>query len=261
MVFGQRILLLIPHPDDEVVGCAAAIGRARANGSRVYGYVLTDGVPAPEVQWPWHRGRHAARVARRRRESETVADRLGLEIAGREDISARRLKENILPVMIRLAAAIYRVRPDVIWAPAYEGGHQDHDVASYIATLLRWRCAVWEFSEYNFAGGRVRSQSFIAPRTGERVIELDAAERREKAGLLSLYASERGNLGYVETRREVFRPLAGDDYTRPPHSGRCFYQRFQWVPCHPRVDYTTPEQVCAALDAFRNGAARWAIPG
>jgi LmbE family N-acetylglucosaminyl deacetylase len=27
---GRRILVLVPHPDDEVVGCAAAIGRARA---------------------------------------------------------------------------------------------------------------------------------------------------------------------------------------------------------------------------------------
>lgn len=259
-MFGQRILLLIPHPDDEVVGCAAAIGRAQARGGRVFGYYLTDGVPARDAHWPWRRAQHSAMVERRWREAEAVATRLGMQVAGRERISTRRLKDNLLGAMIRLAAAIYRVRPDVIWAPAYEGGHQDHDVTSFIASLLRGRAEVWEFSEYNFAGGRVQSQSFIERQGDERLIELDATEHREKTALLALYKSEQGNLGYVGTRREAFRPLAAYDYGRPPHPGLCFYQRFQWVPWHPRIDYTTPEEVCAALAGFRQAAARWAVP-
>ena len=44
-MFGDSILILIPHPDDEVVGCFATAGRAIASGSKVYGAYLTTGVP------------------------------------------------------------------------------------------------------------------------------------------------------------------------------------------------------------------------
>lgn len=55
-MFGNRILLLIPHPDDEVAGCCAAVGRARGARCRVFGLFLTDGVPDKRSLWPWQRG-------------------------------------------------------------------------------------------------------------------------------------------------------------------------------------------------------------
>ena len=39
-MFGKRILIIIPHPDDEVVGCTAAIARAQAQGARIYAIYL-----------------------------------------------------------------------------------------------------------------------------------------------------------------------------------------------------------------------------
>jgi hypothetical protein len=46
------------------------------------------------------------------------------------------------------------------------------------------------------------------------------------------------------------RPLAAYDYGRRPHVGRCFYERFHWVPFHPRIDYCRPDEVCTALRNF-----------
>lgn len=250
-MFGRRILLLIPHPDDEVVGCGAAIGRARARGARVFGLYLTTGVPAAETLWPWQRRGYADRVARRWRESLAVADRLGLEIAGSLTGPSRALKDRLGQAHAMAVRVLDAARCDTIWTPAYEGGHQDHDAANFLASRLADRAPVWEFSEYGFAGGRVHAQEFLAPDGSERVLELDAAERALKRALLDAYASEAGNLGYVGTEREAFRPLAAYDYGRPPHTGRTFYQRFQWVPRHPRVDRVRPEEVCRALAAWR----------
>ena len=57
---------------------------------------------------------------------------------------------------------------------------------------------------------------------------------------------------HIAAGREAFRPFAGYDYTKAPHPGVLFYQRFQWVwPRHPRVDYSKADEVCAALAAFR----------
>ena len=42
----RRILILAPHPDDEIVACGIAALRARAAGARVFVLYLTTGIPA-----------------------------------------------------------------------------------------------------------------------------------------------------------------------------------------------------------------------
>jgi LmbE family N-acetylglucosaminyl deacetylase len=255
-VYAERVLLLVPHPDDEVVGCAAAIGRAVAQGGRVFAFYLTNGVPARDVLWPWDRAGHPARVARRWREAGRAAARLGLEEAGRQDIPTRTLKSHLTRTRETLERLLDTVRPDIVWAPAYEGGHQDHDVASFLASLVQPRVPVWEFSEYNYAGRCVRSHAFFAATGGEQTLVLQPDEAATKGALLALYASERGNLRHIATEREAFRPLPAYDYARPPHEGPLFYQRFQWVPRHPRVDHCRPVEVCRALAAFAGAGPR-----
>ncbi|CAK0749223.1 PIG-L family deacetylase [uncultured Gammaproteobacteria bacterium] len=251
-MFGRRILILAPHPDDEVVGAGAAIARARAAGANVAVLFLTTGVPARELLWPWSRGGLPAWVARRRAEAGTAADCLGFEIAGFLDFPTRTLRLNLCAARAAAVAALKRHRADRLWLPAWEGGHQDHDAANVLAATLIDRelpgSAVWEFSEYNFRGGQVRTQEFPFPSADEVALALSVEEQGSKRRALALYASERGNLGYVSAGREVFRPLASYDYARPAHDGLLFYQRFQWVPFrHPRVDFTHPKQVCRDL--------------
>jgi N-acetylglucosamine malate deacetylase 1 len=249
-MFGSRILLIAPHPDDELAGCCAAIGRARAQGASVALAFLTTGVPAPQRFWPWQRSGHAARVERRRGEARQVAATLGADIAHFSDVAARRLKDDIgatRDVLVKLGA---ERQADMLWVPAYEGGHPDHDVASFIASTLPGEAPVWEFSEYNFRGGRVRSNEFVAATGQEIELKLSGEEQRLKRVLLGMYASERGNLSYVRTEREVFRPRAGYDYSRPPHPGTLFYRRYAWAAFHPRVNEVRPEEVSRAIAGF-----------
>jgi len=251
-VYAKRILLLAPHPDDEVVGAAAAIGRARAAGGEVHVAFLSNGVPDPALLWPWRRSGHARWVARRRAESEAAAKLLGYAIALFQEIPTRSLKSVLAGTRARLADLIARRQIDMVWAPAYEGGHQDHDVANFIAASLQDKAPVWEFAEYNNAGGRTRSQEFPAATGAETALHLDQREVATKRAALQLYPSERGNLAHIAAAREAFRPVAAYDYAQPPHPGTLFYQRYQWVwPRHPRVDYTKAQEVCAAIAAYR----------
>ena len=112
------------------------------------------------------------------------------------------------------------------------------------------RFPVLEFSEYNAARG-VRSNHFPSETGQETILWLDGAEAAWKRKLIAHYRSERGNLRHIRFVREVLRPLALHDYGRPPHAGRLFYERFQWIPFrHPRVDFTSPAKVAAAIGAF-----------
>jgi LmbE family N-acetylglucosaminyl deacetylase len=251
---GRRILILIPHPDDEVVGCAAAIGRARAAGAQCFGLHLTTGVPAREVLWPWQRGGHAAWVERRRGEARAAAERLGLEVVEFRDLPGRLLWTALHETRERVRAVLAERSIDTVWTPAYEGGHVDHDAANALAASLTHAAPglrVLEFAEYNYAGGAVRSQTFPQPNGSEWVLTLSDAEARLKRELLSVYASERGNLNYVGVAREALRSLTACDYSQRPYAGKLFCERFHWVPFrHPRVDFTPHEEVRRAIREF-----------
>jgi N-acetylglucosamine malate deacetylase 1 len=250
-MFGARILLLAPHPDDEIAGCCAAIGRARAQGANVAIAFLTTGVPPRERLWPWERGGHAARVARRRDEARRVGTQLGAEVAHFSEVASRRLKDEIHGTRDLVIKLLATRQVDTLWVPAYEGGHPDHDIASFVASTFRNGLPVWEFSEYNFGGGRVHSNEFISARGSETGIVLSEDERRAKKQFLEMYESESANLNYLRTEREVFRPLAEYDYSKPPHAGTLFYRRFAWAAFHPRVNEVRPEEVCRAISDFQ----------
>lgn len=249
--FGRNILLLVPHPDDEVVGFCATIGRAQAEGAKVHALYLTHGCIARETRWPWDRRRHDTRIRRRSVEATRAAQLLDLIPAGWSSRPARSLWRHLSEVDAEITAAIARHKIDQVWTPAYEGGNADHDVVN--ALVSRWTptVSVLEFAEYNFAEGRAHSQTFPTSNGSEQIVALTKDERERKQRALKIYQSERGNLGYVQTERECFRPIVKQDYSRPPHDGTLWYERFQWVPFrHPRVDFTDPTEVCRAVMRF-----------
>lgn len=249
-MFGKRALLLIPHPDDELVGMAAGIEQLRRDGGDAFAAYLTSGVPAHAGAWWNGRSKYPRRTAERWKEASDVAVALGMSIVGRLEIPSRQLKAHVATSLAWVREKAASLAPDRIWVPAYEGGHQDHDVVNFIGSQLAVDYDVWEFSEYNFAAGQVRNQSFINTNGTETTILLDESARARKQALLRCYSSEQKNLSHVGLERESFRPLSRYDYSRRPHEGRCFYERFQWFPMHPRIDYCRPDQVCETFKDF-----------
>ena len=258
----RRILILAPHPDDEVAACGIAALRARAAGARVFVLYLTTGVPEATALWSWQRTTHAARVQRRRAEAQLAAAILGLTPVGFRDTPSRRLRADLDRAAAELDVAIGQCAAEALWVPAFEGGHQDHDAANALAARYLGRLPVWEFPAYNFAGGWVRANSFAATRGGEATLAASEAEARQKRSVLGCYASERGNLRHIGVAREAYRPLPDHDYGGPPHPGRLFRERFHWVPFrHPRVDFDASAAVYSDIGCWASAAALGDRPG
>jgi LmbE family N-acetylglucosaminyl deacetylase len=244
----RRVLILAPHPDDEIVACGLAAWRVRREGARFSALYLTTGVPPPEEAWPWQRGSYPALVARRRKEAEAAAALLRLEPAGFLDIPSRRLRHHLDEAAGAIERAVAATGVDEIWVTAFEGAHQDHDAANALAAGFRDRLSVWEFAAYNCAGGRVRSNRFADARGGVIELSADRDETLLKRRALALYASERGNLRHIRAAEEAYRPLPRHDYAAPPHPGTLFRERFHWIPFrHPRVDFTPSAEIYADL--------------
>lgn len=252
----RRILILAPHPDDEVVACGIAARRARFAGAKIFALYLTTGVPPRDALWRWQRGGYDGRVARRRGEALAVAEFLGFEPVEFLEIPSRQLLPHLDAAASAFGRALRATSATELWVPAFEGAHQDHDAANALAARQRGRLPVWEFAAYNYADDKTRSNRFADARGGVIELHLDRDEAALKRQVLAIYASERGNLAHIRGAEEAYRPLPRHEYAAPPHPGTLFRDRFHWVPFrHPRIDFTPSAEIYPALGRWHAARA------
>lgn len=129
----DNVLIIAPHPDDEVLGCGGMIARLVSNGTKVYVLFLTDGATS-------HVGCCAAlesEVSNQRRNLAVQANAI-LKIP-KENLSFFNGSDGILPrngqadfneMAQNLASFIKEKDPDAIFCPHPFEGWTDHIAAS-----------------------------------------------------------------------------------------------------------------------------------
>ena len=238
----NNILLIAAHPDDELVGAAFIIKKILLKKNLII-FFPTNGVLSKEEMWFWDKRKYQEKKKLRNKEMKKSLQYLGVKKFFKQNIPTRKLKENIEKTFKKINLLIKNWKIDTVFCPAYEGGHQDHDVSNFICSRLRNNYKVFEYAEYNFSKGKINCNEFVKPTKNEVTIKLSEREKREKMELLKIYNSEKGNLDYVKLDKECYRKLYDYDYSKPPHPGRLFYRRFSLFSWHPRVDSDTPEKV------------------
>jgi LmbE family N-acetylglucosaminyl deacetylase len=144
-----------------------------------------------------------------------------------------------------LASLLSDVRPDVIFANAFEGGHPDHDSVNFLACEGSARAAIsprlYEFPLYNGAGPfyywwwKINSfpdsglPALNAPLTDEAILCKHRAMKVYAATeWLYMVPARLASPGTtLKTQGEVFRACPSDrDHTIRPHPGRLGYERW-----------------------------------
>jgi LmbE family N-acetylglucosaminyl deacetylase len=109
---GERLLVLAPHPDDEVIGCGGLVALHLREGRKVRVVVATD-------------GRQAGEPRERERES-----RAALASLGEAEVEFLNFPDRALVESSGFAAALREIlvdfRPDLIAAPSAIEIHPDH---------------------------------------------------------------------------------------------------------------------------------------
>lgn len=113
----SNVLVIAPHPDDEVLGCGGTIRRLILSGARVTVAIVTRGTPLfPESQ-----------VQRVRAEAAAAAQRLGVQSLQFLDLPVTMLhlmpEHELNAVFFRL---IRETRPDMLFIPFVGDRHEDH---------------------------------------------------------------------------------------------------------------------------------------
>jgi LmbE family N-acetylglucosaminyl deacetylase len=182
-VGGRRVLVIAPHPDDEVVGCAGTLLLHVRNGDSVCIAYITDGSRSRAV------GLNPEEMRRvRRLEAEVAAkslhvDRfewLGLTEGG---WTYEKLQHRLLDVLCRAS-------PQIIYAPSRVDFHPEHRKVAHGLSLLLSRAGVVPPE----AVVRVcQIQVPLAHRLVNRVVDCSEVGQKLEAALKT-YRSQSANL-------------------------------------------------------------------
>jgi len=127
----RRILVVVAHPDDEVLGCGGTIARHVDEGSEVTLFVLTDGVGA--------RGESTESSHIRSLELRESARVLGITSVIQDNLPDNKLDSiPLLEVTHKIAPILDEVRPHIIYTHFLYDLNQDHSaIASAVRVLTR----------------------------------------------------------------------------------------------------------------------------
>jgi LmbE family N-acetylglucosaminyl deacetylase/glycosyltransferase involved in cell wall biosynthesis len=175
---GERLLVLAPHPDDEVIGCGGLVAQHLREGRAVRIVIATDGSQGGDA---------ATREAESRRGLELLGDAelvfLGIPDRGLGDDAADLLQTHLL-----------EFRPDLILAPSLVEIHPDH------VALARVLCTTIQRHETLFADLAVARVAFFEisaplPRPNALVDITDVADAKYAA--IAAHASQLAVHDYV----------------------------------------------------------------
>jgi len=113
---GERLLVLAPHPDDEVIGCGGVVAQHLRDGRSVHVTVATDGAEAG--------GASADREEESRHGLSLLGHGFELTFLRFRD---RHLLEEVEALRDRLAALVREIRPDLVLVPSPIEIHPDHE--------------------------------------------------------------------------------------------------------------------------------------
>ena len=189
----DRVLIVAPHPDDEVIGTGGLVQRAIAAGGAVHVAILTGGGNNPWPQraiyrkWRVTTADQREWIGRRIHESTRGLSRLGapagcVSFLDFPDQGLSRLaRANDDRVTRAIASAVAGFRPTLVIAPSRFDLHGDHRAASWFT--------------HEAVAKRVPIATYVvhgrapAPRT-LFVIRLEAHEQAAKRGAIESHASQ-----------------------------------------------------------------------
>lgn len=126
----MKVMVIAPHPDDEVLGCGGAMARHTSEGDEVFVLVVTRGVPelfSPET------------IEGTRLELKAAHEILGIQETIFLDLPAPRL--DTVPghvIADGINEEIRRIQPEIVYLPHRGDIHSDHRFV-YYATLVACR--------------------------------------------------------------------------------------------------------------------------
>ena len=230
----HSVLLVVAHPDDEVISTGGLLARFPRAGV----ICLTNGAP----QWG-SSARNAGfdnwmDYAMTRHEEAKAA----LALTGRDIAPSYNLGIPDQATGDNLVATVRHLMPrlktgfDYVITHAYEGGHADHDSTAFCvhaacALIAREggtpplivEAPLYSAPDGEFVWGRFLPHDDAGPVS---VFPLSSGEQERKRRMFECHASQRQVFTNVGLEKESFRQAPRYHFSAPPHAGTIGYAQF-----------------------------------
>lgn len=125
-LFGDRVMVISPHPDDDIIGCGGTLHLLSKKGISLRSICMTDGRKG-------NVGRYSENdlVKTRYHEAKRAAEIIGIEdmvFFNERDGGLKPVKS----VVLRLLDEIHKFRPSSILFPSVIDAHPDHTATTHI---------------------------------------------------------------------------------------------------------------------------------
>jgi len=233
----RSVLVIVAHPDDEVIGAGTLMARLTGAGAAVDLVHVTDGAPRNLDDARAAGFDDAVAYARQRRRelrSALEAGRVGAHSATTFGIPDQRASFRLALLIALVAKTLDTIQPAVVLTHPYEGGHPDHDATAFAVHtamnhhMAAGRAGLVELSSYNGLHDQLHVCGFLAG--GERPVTLvlNAAEHATKRAMLRAFVTQRRTLAQFPIHVERFRRAPRYDFSQPPHAGTLWFEHFDW---------------------------------
>lgn len=191
----QKLLIIAPHPDDEIIGCGGLIQRIKKSGGKVYVLFLTVGLTRDFSK------KGVSSSIQRKKEIEKVAsflkyDKYSIALEGDDyhlhlDLVGQKKLMDIIERDSELA--IEKLHPTIVAFPSIVSYNQDHRIAAYAThaalrpsekTLKHFIPTVLTYEE---VADSWTMEATISPNV---FIQLTKKEMQTKLDALKLYRSQ-----------------------------------------------------------------------
>lgn len=129
---GKNILVIVAHPDDEVIGLGGAIARHADEGCNIFSLAMTNGVGARECVTDYQ-------ISSRAKASKNAANLMGMTWLDSPDYPDNAMDTvSMLEVVRTVENAKLNINPSIIYTHSYADLNVDHRITS-AATLTAFR--------------------------------------------------------------------------------------------------------------------------
>lgn len=228
--FGDgNILFLFPHPDDEL-SSTALISKLIKNNKKVFLIYLSSGVPSEEEYQSPLKDKYPFSLYSVLRGTEFYRALKLLSIPSEYlsllNYSTKKTPFYINSIYSTVEKMILREKVNTLLSCAYEGGHPDHDICSFVASSIQKRhkkILGVEYTSYFMENGKIITGKFMHSQIEEKLtITLSKNDKRLKKNMHQLYSSQSDMLKNFLLLNETFRIKPYYNYSSLPARDICY---------------------------------------
>lgn len=198
-----NILVIAPHPDDDVIGCGGSIIKHVKNGHEVTVVYMTSGDAGSAITPK----RELARI----RENEAITSTTSLGVKP-ENLIFLRNPDGYLECnqknLVELIELIRSKMPDLVYTPHKEDGHKDHRVSHELTVEAVGRAAGPWFQEAKgkpWSTNTVLGYEVWTPMNSPQYVEDISEEIGKKVEAILLHESQVAGIKYDEATEALNR--------------------------------------------------------